>query len=506
MIVDQRGNPFPEATAHDAARQIGPHFRNWYPSHGSADTDLLPERDLMTARGRDIARNDGVASGVVTTLVDNVIGTVLKLNAKPDYELLGKSQEWADEWSRKVELEFRNYAESLDFNVNRSSDFIQDSRLMFRSAFENGDALALPKWKRIRGKKFNTAFMLVESDRLSNPNGDDDFGRRRGGIDHDKDGAAIRYWIANRNPNDYEGPDPLTWTQVKARTKFGRKKVLHVFERKRIGQSRGKTAFASVFGEFKISKEYRMKELEAACSNAMIAAFIESGLDQDMIEELLKGDSYLETRDQWTPGLSGGAVIPLFPGDKLSSFLPSRPNQAFGAFMESVIRHIAAGLNLPYEMVFKDFSKTNYSSARAAMLEGWKHIVSLRQWFVTYWAKPVYEVWLEEAIWKGVVEAPSFYENKAAYCRSTWTGPGKGWVDPAKEIQAVEGRMRNTITTLADECSEQGADWQEKIDEQARIEAYARKKNINLGYLNSIPSKDLETNDDSIKQSQSNDQ
>jgi capsid protein len=57
----------------------------------------------------------------------------------------------------------------------------------------------------------------------------------------------------------------------------------------------------------------------------------------------------------------------VFPGDKVSPFTPSRPNSGYGQFVENVLRHIGAGLNIPFELLMKDFSKTNYSSARAAL-------------------------------------------------------------------------------------------------------------------------------------------
>lgn len=44
------------------------------------------------------------------------------------------------------------------------------------------------------------------------------------------------------------------------------------------------------------------------------------------------------------------------------------------------MRHLSVGVNLPYERVYKDFSKTNYATARAALLEAWRTFtVSFRQ-------------------------------------------------------------------------------------------------------------------------------
>ncbi|WP_449235596.1 phage portal protein [Azospirillum doebereinerae] len=90
-------------------------------------------------------------------------------------------------------------------------------------------------------------------------------------------------------------------------------------------------------------------------------------------------------------------------------------------------------MNIPYELLVKDFSQTNYSSARAALLEAWRFFNGRRAWLGTYWATPVFDLWLEEAVNLGEIEAPDFYANRFAYTRCRWIGAGKGWVDPVKE-------------------------------------------------------------------------
>ena len=54
--------------------------------------------------------------------------------------------------------------------------------------------------------------------------------------------------------------------------------------------------------------------------------------------------------------------------------------------LENVLRHIGTGLNIPLELLMKDFSKTNYSSARAALIEAWRFFNGRRSWIINYWA------------------------------------------------------------------------------------------------------------------------
>ncbi|WP_156509106.1 phage portal protein, partial [Oleiphilus sp. HI0132] len=155
------------------------------------------------------------------------------------------------------------------------------------------------------------------------------------------------------------------------------------------------------------------------------------------------------------------------------------PNSAYSSFVENILRHIGTGLNLPFELLMKDFSKTNYSSARAALMEAWRYFIGRRHWLATYWAKPVYELWLEEAVNKGLIEAPGFYQNKALWCRCKWIGPGRGWIDPVKEAKASKIRLETGLSTLEDECATQGLDWEEVLEQRAREQAKMRELGLN---------------------------
>jgi lambda family phage portal protein len=136
-----------------------------------------------------------------------------------------------------------------------------------------------------------------------------------------------------------------------------------------------------------------------------------------------------------------------------------------------VLRNIAAGLNIPYELLTKDFSQTNYSSARAALAESWRYFLGRRRWLTDTWLTPIYELWLEEAINTGRVAAPGFYEQRHAYTKVRWIFSGRGWIDPAKEASAVEMRLAMGISTYEKECAEQGEDYEEVIAQRAKERA-----------------------------------
>ena len=329
QILGPDGRPAVQDTAHRGASHTARELSSWLPPLGSADTDLLSELPTLVARSRDLVRNHGVAAGAIQTLVDNVVGTGLRLVALPDYKALGRDKTWADEWSRHTESLWRGWAESTDCDAARSLTFAGLTAQVFRSGLINGEALALPLWLPGREARFATAIQLIEPDRLGNPDGRIDTRGLRGGIEIDRYGAPRAYWIAKQHPGDryLAGPSPAQqWERIPARTRFGRLRVIHVHDKERTGQNRGKPILTAIMPLFKMLDHYERSELQAAVVNAMIAAFVETPLDGESISELFGGsvEDYIAARNEWQVKLQGGAVIPVFPGDKVAPFTPSR--------------------------------------------------------------------------------------------------------------------------------------------------------------------------------------
>lgn len=480
-----RERPRVAASAHDGASLTSQQLASWLPSLGSADADLLPDLPALVSRSRDLTRNNGIASGAIQTIKDNVVGGGLRLCSTPDWRLLGRDKQWAEEWSNQVEAKWRSWADTTDCDAAASLNFAGLTGLMLRSELMNGEGVALPLWLPAPGCRYSTRLQVIESDRLSNPHSRMDSASLRGGVEINGHGRPTAYWIRKTHPGDVFMGTGLVgeWERVPACTPWGRRRVIHLHDKERTGQSRGKPIFSAVMQQFKMLDRYSGAELDAAVANAMIAAFIETPAEMADLMELL-GDNAEDKlaarmKQLGRVKMKTASIVPLFPGEKLSAFNPGRPNSGFEGFVNAVLRYVSAGLNLPYELLMKDFTRTNYSSARAALLEAWRYFKGKRDWMSTYWATPVFQLWLEEAVNAGEIEAPDFYENRYAYTRCRWIGAGRGWVDPVKEAKAAQLRLDTGLSTLEAECAEQGLDWEEVLEQRAR----ERERMRELGLL-----------------------
>ncbi|ADV01268.1 phage portal protein [Alicycliphilus denitrificans] len=458
------------------------YFTQWHPGLGSADADLLSDLPNLTARSRDLGRNNGLMAGAMQTQRDNIVGSVLRLSASPEYRLLGITREQAREWGNTVEPRFRSWGDTTECDAQRTSTLLGIAHQALTGSMLNGDAIVLPLWLPRRDSRWSTRLLVVESDRLSTPPWMAANPSVRAGIETDQYGAPVAYHIQRYHPGDLCGSYAVhtggfqQWERIPAFTAWGRRRVIHLHDKDRTGQSRGKPLVSAVIRDFKMAGDYSSNELQASVANSLVAAFLESDLSQEASQSLF-GE---KPRDEWNTSvdeargslqslrhLKPGAIIPLPVGARLSSYSPGRPNAAFEAFMLAVLRHIAAGMNMSYELLLKDFSKTNYSSARATLLEVWRYFSGRRRWLTDVLLRPVYELWLEEAVNAGEVEAPGFYQNAYAYSRCRFIFGGRGWVDPVKEAQASVLRMNAGLTTLEQECAEQGADYEEVLDQLA---------------------------------------
>lgn len=484
------GNPAYRDTSHAGASRVRKQLHNWLPARATADADLLPDQDMLVARSRDLNRNNGVAAGAFQCLQDNTIGTGLRLACDPDYKALKRDIKWKEEWSRTTESLWRTWANNVHCDAAGQQSFNSLTQLVFRSALENGEALCLPLWLPRPETPFATCLQLVDADRLSNPQFAPASLYLRGGIETNIYGRPVAYHIQKQMnwPGMYYGwgltgfgvSTGMEWERIPAMTSFGRRRVLHVHVKERIEQTRGKPILAPVIEQFRMLDSYQRTELQSAIVNSIVAGVLETPLDPAGIAEMMGGDpaGYLAEKNEYRVQLEGGTVIPLYPGDKMTPFTPSRPSVQYAAFVESVLRQIGASIGLPYELILKDFSKTNYSSARAALNEAWRFFINRRTWLSTYWCAPIYRLWFEEAVNAGLIEAPDYYTNAELYLRAKWIGPGRGAVDPTKEAQAAQIRMDTFTSTLEEECAEQGRDWEEVLEQRA-VEV-ARMKELDL--------------------------
>jgi len=489
---------------YDAADTFSDQLNDWQPSLNSPDNEVNGYRDLMVSRIRDMTRNDGWASGVVTRILDNAVGAVFRPIFKPDYRYLammtgnaGFNAEWADEYSRYMNAQWRTWAndEGRWCDMERKLTVSQMLRLALRHKLVDGDSLVLMHYELERlgygQASYATVMQVIDPDRLSNPQQVYDMLMIRGGVEIDVHGAPVAYHIREAHQGDWwSGQKTMTWQRIPRETSWGRPIVIHDFEHDRAGQHRGISIFAPVVQRLKMLIKYDQTELESAILNAMFGAFIQSPYDPAMVDDALGDDTLGAYQDERIDfhndrriSLKGGSRIPiLFPGEQITTVNAARPYSNFSVFQDAFLRNITAATGLSTQQITQDWSSVNYSSARAALLEAWKTLSRRRHEFAVGTCQPIATCFVEEIHSLGGVPlpdgAPDFLEARTAYSNAQWIGPGRGWVDPVAEKEGAILGMDAGMSTLENEAAENVGEDYELLLEQRALE---RAKFIKLG-------------------------
>jgi lambda family phage portal protein len=463
---------------------------SWRSDSKSPTEDITENLELMRERSRDLyAGGAPMGRGAIERVVLNSVGPGLNLNCRVAGEYLGMSEEQAAEWENHVEQEFGMWAESKECDITRQMNFYELQNLCFRSVLVNGDALVLMPINPIQGVPYDLRVALVEGDRLCVPSPRPQGKVIDGGVELDDNGAPVAYWVTNRHPlAEQSGQPRLEYHSVPAfGKKTGRRNVLHIVPFERIGQHRGVPFLAPVIDTLKQLARYTDAELMAAVVGGMYAIFFEHDRDEiDVGDEKYATNDGTESMGTLPEGeslkeLLYGGVMDLPSGVKATSVSPGRPNQAFDAFVTSLTRQIGAALGIPAELLFLHFT-SSYSASRGALLEAWKLFFYWRNWLATNFCQPIYFEWLCEAVLKGRVQAPGFFDDPMrayAYSWAEWNGPTQGQLDPLKEVKAAEARVKNGFSTRQRETMElTGGDWE--LNHRQRVKEERMRKEAGL--------------------------
>lgn len=463
-VARQQLNILNSGYSHHGASKTKKSLMGWIFKGGSAKEDIDDNLDTLRQRSRDLYMGNPLAGGAIKTTRTNAVGSGLKLNTQIDYEFLGMSEEEADEWETQVEREFALWAESVHCDVQRTNTFYDLQQLAFLSWLMSGDAFALLPLIPRPNMPYDLRIHLIEADRVSTPTDKAQDPNIISGVEIGKQGDVIAYHIAQQHPLSKNVMNPK-WQRVEAFGKnTGRFNVIHLMEAERPEQRRGVPILAPVIESLKQLGRYTEAELMAAVVSGMYTVFIktDSNAGEVPFGEVIADEDRIDDVDENSYELGNGAIIALGEGESIEQANPGRPNTAFDGFVTAILRQIGSALEIPYELLVKHFT-ASYSASRAALLEAWKMFRMRRAFLANKFCQPIYEEWLAEAVAKGRINAPGFFEDpmiRKAYCGAEWNGPSQGQIDPLKEVNAAEKRVNNGFSTRARETVElTGGDW-----------------------------------------------
>lgn len=478
-------------------------LRGYNPIQSSPQSDIDSNLNILRNRSYDMAINTPIGRGAIETSRSYVIGAGLIPSPNIDFRTLGLNPDEAKEWKRKTIQEFKLWADDVSCDIYKKNNFWDQQNIAFIGCLVNGDAWAIPKYgKNTANNPYCLKIQQIEANRVCNPGSIDIYGivnptmvtqinekngnRIINGIEVDKKGEVVAYWIANKTPYDPTNIGALVeWKRVEAFGKrTGRAMVLQISKEDRPEQYRGVPFLAPVIEELKQISRYTNAELTTAIIKAFFSIFLTSNTPpgntlNDMLDSTYDYDPYADL-DPTKLKLGPGTINTLPPGVSVVTADPSKSLSTFEPFVQSLIVQIGAGLNIPSEVLMSKFN-SSYSAARGALNQAVAVFKERRTWFAREFCQPIYEMWLAEAIAIGRIKAPKFGIDPIitkAWSNCDWFGPTSGLLDPVKEVQAAKLQVDYGFSTHEKVSTElTGTNYDDNID----ILALENKKKQKLG-------------------------
>ena len=453
-------------------------LKTYLPRHYSAKEDI--DRNLKTLRDRahDLVINSPVGAAAVNSQTTNVIGAGLKVFPRIKHGVLGLSPEYAREWSRKTKREFELWANSaLGCDFLRRNNFAELQHIAFSSYLVDGDSFCLFR-RRVPtpDNPYSLRLQLIDAQRVSNPvtsggaisysnvemkrlNSNN---RIVNGIEVDKDGAVVAMWVSNRIGNEPTTITPeLTWQRVRwYGWRTGCRNVLHICHDTRPDQFRGVPLLAPVIETLKQISRYGDAELSSAIVKSFFSVFFVQPLQGNYdlnemlgVEEREDGKPVVDV-SEYKLGVATMAALPR--GVDVKAIDAVNAQSTFEPFMSAFLKQVGAAINIPYEVLMKNFT-ASYSASRAALLQAADEFRQRKAWFIQDFCAPVYEQFLAEAVALGRIDAPGFFDDpikRAAWSQADWRNEASHYLDPTKETQAAIMRLNAGLSTYAAEVAE----------------------------------------------------
>ncbi|NKC33492.1 phage portal protein [Falsiroseomonas selenitidurans] len=419
--------------------------QDWMPTGVSPNQAQQLGAHLTLRRSRDMGRNNAWAAAIYRRLPAAIVG--YQVTAGVTAEGKRARQAVADDWAW-----FRDQGNAAG---PRGPNWDAEVARMVRTVVEAGDCLIVWNFRPAsEGRRIPLTWRALPPDYVDatriQPSSPDN--AVIGGAEVTPEGLTAGWWLYERHPLD-----TLHGRPVQSRF-YAAEHVDLLYEPLWLGQRRGVPWLAPVAVDLDDQAQYEKAALWKA---RMAASFGLIRRRAGMAGSQL-GQAGKDAKGRDTLKLSPAAILDLPPGDEMTQITPPADDN-FRTFWETRNFAIAAGVGLPVHMVSGDLSKANYSSLREGKLLFWD-LVDQWQWHM------VYDQLLRSA-WR------RFGEARFAAGRTTggilpgveWAFPKRPWVDPAKDIAAVEAELDLGLTTWPDSVAARGMDPEEQA---ARIEQW----------------------------------
>ena len=413
----------------------------WVPVSSSADMESFASLTRLRDRSRALVRDNAHAKRAKALIQNNVIGCGIGMQS----QIVNNRGRLLDEINSPIEQAWREWCKPDNCHIGGTLHFAEIERLVVGECFEAGDVLLRLHYTG-RGA-VPLSLEVIEPERLAaewdiKPAGGN---LVRQGVEVDRFYRPVAYWIRTWHPGEVMLP-------MGARDELLRvpaDQIIHLKITERWPQVRGIPWMHAAIARLHQLGEFQDAAVIAARVGAEKVMVLKETEDGRLADSL--GTANNDGTLTW--GSAKGQVDILPSGTDVADWTPNYPDTNYGPFVTAALRDVAAAFGVSYESLSRDYSTSNYSSSRLALLDdrdGWK---VLQQWYIRAVRERLYPIWLQSALMARAIPGVSIEDyllNRTKFEAVKWKPRGWSWVDPTKEVTAYKEAEKAGYITKAD--------------------------------------------------------
>jgi lambda family phage portal protein len=391
---------------------------------------------LAETRDRAIAvdQNNPIGHGMLNRIEDNVVGEGFHLQGKTKSKDFNKEaqEKWRD-WFDKADIRGLLTGAQIQRQSQRAHE--RDGDMGIGLVNQNG----------------KSRLQLFTANQIRTPDGLPESPTMNSGVELDKAGRPIRFHLLESPEFGVRKFRPVPAQYFVYYPRF-----------KTFDGVRGEPCFAQSFDLLDHIDGYVDGVAVAARMATIFGLLVKSG-NSALAQASLKALNTANGELQHAVTLENGMLRYIGQKDDVVQVQASQPMQQTPDFIAAMLRLLGLPMDMPLELTLLDFSRVNYSSARASFLQFYQAMRPKQDYFRTMVLGRIYRWWISRAVYAGEFTT-AIPEN---YWAHNFMARGWQWTDPLKDAQAGLLEVNMGINTSRRIAARLGRDYDELSLEQA---------------------------------------
>jgi len=456
----------------------------WNPGSAGPNRKFKQDGRVLRERARDLYDNNPYARSAVEAYVSNVIEC--GIIPKPQYKNRRRRHLWLQAWNR-----WGGITPSSDFECDMTgqSSIYELQQIWLREVILAGGCLQHYVQVERKHGEIPLAIELIPEERFCDTlqwtHGNRKTANRIvNGVELNTNSKPVAYHLWKADPHD-----ELAFGEPLETLRLPVQHCSYGFIKTQTNPYRGHSLLAPVLIWIWALGYYTDNELKNSDLKSNWAYMVKTSLDS-MSEfdwnELVDRDSDSGFTDFYGNPLERLQPQTIFrgmPGDEIASVGPNVPGSDALPWLEMIQRSIAVGLGQSYEETFRDYSKGNFSSTRAAANSDRKHYRRMQNFAKKHNCNPTVFRFTQSAslVQKPGFPLPSHLErNPEEWFNIRSQAPGWRSANPKDDSVSNDTNLKNGTTTLMDVWAEKGEDWEEKLEQRALEKKRAEELGLDM--------------------------